>query len=269
MNILNFINTITCKTYYCQFVVIGPWCHWPEGAHLWDVQRWTERFLPDNSSWIATPAFFCVQARYQNVWWTEPHRQVHSRGTDEAGRVSAFTCTRMDCSDSIKKILNFLMYITTQVPNRWHLCSNFIYTGFPWSWKILELETILESHGKVMDFCLLSRSHGKLIFQGKSNFVMNLVILVAVRGGHLYFSEKFYLWLKYTYDFVNYTFDWTPHSYKIVMENLNCVLEKSWNLLFKFVWEPWYIMWNNKKKTLKVIHINVIPIHRFIQPLWS
>ena len=79
-----------------------------------------------------------------------------------------------------------------------------------------------------MDFCLLSRSHGKLIFQGKSHdFVMNLVILVAVRGGHLYFSKKFYLWLKYTYDFVNHTFDWTPHLYKIVMENLNCVLEKS------------------------------------------
>ena len=35
------------------------------------------------------------------------------------------------------------------------------------SWKILKFETILESHGKVMDFCLFSRSHGKLIFQGK------------------------------------------------------------------------------------------------------
>ena len=40
-------------------------------------------------------------------------------------------------------------------------------TGFPRSWKILKFETILESHGKVMDFCLFSRSHGKLIFQGK------------------------------------------------------------------------------------------------------
>ena len=39
--------------------------------------------------------------------------------------------------------------------------------GFPRSWKILKFETILESHGKVMDFCLFSRSHGKLIFQGK------------------------------------------------------------------------------------------------------
>ena len=35
------------------------------------------------------------------------------------------------------------------------------------SWKILKFETILESHGKVMDFCLFSRSHGKLIFQEK------------------------------------------------------------------------------------------------------
>ena len=40
-------------------------------------------------------------------------------------------------------------------------------SGFPRSWKILKFETILESHGKVMDFCLFSRSHGKLIFQGK------------------------------------------------------------------------------------------------------
>ena len=47
------------------------------------------------------------------------------------------------------------------------------------------------------------------------NFVMNLVMLVAVRGGHLYFSKNFDLWLKCTFDFVDHTFDWTPHSYKI------------------------------------------------------
>ena len=41
--------------------------------------------------------------------------------------------------------------------------------GFPRSWKILEFETILESHGKVMDLCRCPRNIGKLIFQGKSH----------------------------------------------------------------------------------------------------
>ena len=40
---------------------------------------------------------------------------------------------------------------------------------------------------------------------------MNLVMLVAVRGGHLYFSKKVYLWLKCTFDIVDQTFDWNPH----------------------------------------------------------
>ena len=55
----------------------------------------------------------------------------------------------------------------------------------------------------------------KMIFQSRKklwNFVMNLVMLVAVREGHHYFSKKFYLWLKCTFDFVDHTFDRTPHS---------------------------------------------------------
>ena len=41
--------------------------------------------------------------------------------------------------------------------------------GFPRSWNILKFETILESHEKVINLCLFSRSHGKLICQGESH----------------------------------------------------------------------------------------------------
>ena len=39
-----------------------------------------------------------------------------------------------------------------------------------------------------------------------------------------------------TSDFVNHSLDWNS---QIVMENLYFVLEKSWNLLLRFAWDPW------------------------------
>ena len=58
---------------------------------------------------------------------------------------------------------------------------------FPRSWKILEnpqkYETILESHRKVMELCPFPRSHGQLMFQGKSHGILQKP-LVSLDGNH-------------------------------------------------------------------------------------
>ena len=74
------------------------------------------------------------------------------------------------------------------------------------SWKILKFETILESHGKVMDFytncqfcarcmamAVLWFAYSSLLSFTLSRVYINvcLVMVVAVRAGHLDVSKKF------------------------------------------------------------------------------
>ena len=88
-------------------------------------------------------------------------------------------------------------------------------------------------------FVFFSRSHDKLIFhfQGKSSgkvmefcttrqfcarfsckyYNVCLVMEVAVRGGHLYFSKTFKFMVKCTFDFVDHTT--TMGLYPMLLEN--------------------------------------------------
>ena len=118
------------------------------------------------------------------------------------------------------------------------------------SWKVTEKSGIFVFFQEVMENCYFKekvmgfcRNHQyKAMAVSYMYYSVCVVMIGSVRGCHLYLSKKFKFMVKVYFRLCR-SYSWMdPTVVEKVLESLNFVMEKSWNLLLRFAQKPCYIV---------------------------